>query len=621
MDTLAFAAYELRRYTAAMGINPQVDFKVDADIFDSTRFFRFDARYDDAFMIEIKNGTGHITATNERAVLLGVYHFLKTQGCRFLKPGRDGEYVPLAEKVQDVSETWYAHTRHRGTTYGFCHSEALGAEGMLAYIDWLPKVMMNSYFIELPDYYEDMKQRYLHADDPYKEDEQLTYAQYQTYDGWITEEMRKRGLLRHGAGHGWTVALMEGITETSRKVVDQVCTNPEILAEIGGERKIFNGKPLFTNLCYSKPEVRRKLAEKVYEYSEAHSEVDFVHVWLADYFNNFCECKNCRKLAQADWFIMILNEIDEIFTAHGSDKKIVFLIYFELAYPPIRERIKNEDRFVMMFAPYGRDFTKSYRDWEVIPHERAPINQFKRAYMHMGLYLYQLKQWQQIYKGDSFVFDYSLYDTASHTEVTNVGFAPIPYQDCVDLPAYGLNGRIECGSTNAMTPTSIILYSMAHGMFYGEKPLAEVEADFFAMAYGKKQQVLEFLQEITVLLPRDYMMLKTKELKAADRENLEKGLERVKQFRKEFFGYMPQETFHRQNCRCFREYLDILEFILEVYVEKARGCTEETVEAYIKKYRHLLYHKEAIMPLYMGADQWFAHIVSGFRSRNEVQEF
>jgi len=35
----------------------------------------------------------------------------------------------------------------------------------------------------------------------------------------------------------------------------------------------------------------------------------------------------------------------------------------------------------------------------------------------------------------------------------------------------------------------------------------------------------------------------------------------------------------------------------------------------------LLYHKEAIMPLYMGADQWFAHIVSGFRSRNEVQEF
>lgn len=59
---------------------------------------------------------------------------------------------------------------------------------------------------------------------------------------------------------------------------------------------------------------------------------------------------------------MLLNEIDEVFTEHQSDKKIVFLIYFELAYPPIKERIKNEDRFVMMFAPYGRDFTKAYRD-------------------------------------------------------------------------------------------------------------------------------------------------------------------------------------------------------------------------------------------------------------------
>ena len=102
MDTLAFAAYELRRYTAAMGISPQVDFKVDADIFDSTRFFRFDARYDDAFMIEIKNGTGHITATNERAVLLGVYHFLKTQGCRYLKPGREAIKGLVKHKLIDV---------------------------------------------------------------------------------------------------------------------------------------------------------------------------------------------------------------------------------------------------------------------------------------------------------------------------------------------------------------------------------------------------------------------------------------------------------------------------------------------------------------------------------------
>lgn len=621
MNTLEFAAYELKRYTAAMGINPQVKLIVDIDQFDTTRFWRFDARYDDAFKIEVQNGIGSITATNSRAVLLGVYHFLKCQGCRFLRPGKDGEYIPMLDQAQDVSEICYAHIRHRGTTDGAGHSDALGAEGMLAYIDWLPKVMMNTYFIELPDYYKELTQRYEHTENPYREVENFTYEQYQTYDKWIIEEVQKRGLLRHGAGHGWTMAQMDGITDTSRKVVNQVCTNPEILAEINGERKLFNGKPIYTNLCYSKPEVRKKFAESVYDYAQAHPEVDFVHVWLADYYNNFCECEHCRKLAQSDWYIMILNEIDELFTARGSDRKIVFLIYFELAYPPIRERIKNEDRFVLMFAPFGRDFTKPYGYWEEIPHERAPINQFKKEYMHMGLYLHQLKQWQQIFKGDSFVFDYSIYNRAAHTEITDVGFAPIPHQDCVDLPEYGLNGRVECGYVNAMTPTSLVLYGMAHGMFYGQTDWDAIEKDYFDMAYGNEQPVLEFLKKMTGVLPWNYMRCITDKLTEEEKARLQNGPEQVRMFRQEFSSYMPKDVVHRQNCKYFREYLDILEFILQVMKEKVNDCTEEEMEGYIEKFRNLLYYKEAVMPLYMGTEAWFLYIQDGFRNKKKSSDF
>lgn len=621
MNTMEFAAYELNRYAATMGIHIQVKLIVDAEQFDRTKFFRFDVRYDDAFVIDVKSGAGTITATNERAVLLGVYHFLKKQGCRFLKPGKDGEYIPLLERVQDVSETWYAKTRHRGTTDRVCHSDALGAEGMLAFIDWLPKAMMNSYFIELPDYYDDLKLALEHRKNPYKDAEELTYERYLQYDAWIVEEMKKRGLIRHGAGHGWTIMMMDGIDDITSKAVDAVCANPEILAEIDGERKTYNSKPLHTNLCYSQAKVRRKMAENVYAYSVEHPEVDFIHVWLADYFNNFCECENCRKLAQSDWYIKILNEIDEVFTAHGSDKKIVFLIYFELAYLPIQERINNEDRFVMMFAPYGRDFTKAYREWEEVPHAPAPLNQFKREYMHMGRYLYLLKQWQQIFKGDSFVFDYSLYDAVSHTEVTNVGFAPVPYQDCMDLTVYGLNGRIECGQTNAMTPTSLILYSMADAMFYGEKDFAEIEEDYFTVSYGEEQKVLPFLKEMSVVLPTKYMLCKTKLLTEEDAARLQGGLDRVREFKKEFINYMPTEAVHRQNCRYFREYLELLEFVFLVMRDKALGCSEEQIEEYIEKYRHLVFRKEEIMPLYMSGRSWLGHISLSFRNKKQENEF
>ena len=85
MKTLEFAQYELQRYAATMGINPEISFAVDVGAFDTSRFFRFDAKYDDAFSIDVKNGKGTIVATNERSVLFGVYHFLKRQGCRLVK--------------------------------------------------------------------------------------------------------------------------------------------------------------------------------------------------------------------------------------------------------------------------------------------------------------------------------------------------------------------------------------------------------------------------------------------------------------------------------------------------------------------------------------------------------
>ena len=53
-----------------------------------------DPSVDDAIVISVENGTGYITGTNERSVLLAAYRFLKELGCAWVRPGPEGERIP-----------------------------------------------------------------------------------------------------------------------------------------------------------------------------------------------------------------------------------------------------------------------------------------------------------------------------------------------------------------------------------------------------------------------------------------------------------------------------------------------------------------------------------------------
>lgn len=143
-----------------MGFTVDIRLSVDLTPFDTVRFYRFDQKYDDAFEIAVADGKGTIKGTNERAVLIGVYHFFKCQGCRFLRPGSNGELVPRKDKADDVNETWYAKVRHRGVTDMVVWGVEDGIDNVVDYLDWLPKMAMNTFFIELEDTYPTMKERY-----------------------------------------------------------------------------------------------------------------------------------------------------------------------------------------------------------------------------------------------------------------------------------------------------------------------------------------------------------------------------------------------------------------------------------------------------------------------------
>lgn len=133
--------------------------------------------------------------------------------------------------------------------------------------------------------------------------------------------MAKRSILYHAVGHGWTCEPLglnglgwDPVTDT----VDQKYR--QYLALLNGKRELFQGIPLNTSLCYSNSEARKIMAESVVEYLENNPAVDILHFWLADDMNNQCECDACKTVRPSDFYVMMLNELDELLTQKEIDR-------------------------------------------------------------------------------------------------------------------------------------------------------------------------------------------------------------------------------------------------------------------------------------------------------------
>ena len=102
-----------------------------------------DTELDDIIYIDCDTEGGIIAGSNPRSVLLAVYEYLRQNGCRWLMPGVDGEYIPM----QDIVPVKYRHLasmRYRG----WCNEGAEFQKCMLDAIDFAPKVGMNVFMLE-----------------------------------------------------------------------------------------------------------------------------------------------------------------------------------------------------------------------------------------------------------------------------------------------------------------------------------------------------------------------------------------------------------------------------------------------------------------------------------------
>ncbi len=389
--TIRYAAEELAKYIYKISpkIKAEIEYREEYEEINSagiwlglTDKFQTDIKlkynnnkFDDGVLISVNSGKGIISGINERSVLLAVYRFLTEAGCRFIRPGEDGEYIPKINieslMVNVESNPSY---RHRG----LCIEGAVSYEHVKDIIDWCPKVGMNSYFIQFREAYTFFERWYKHKNNPTKEPEEFNMEIAKQYTAKLEEEIKKRGLIYHAVGHGWTCEPFgipaTGWDEGEYEISDKL---KNYLAEIKGERNIWKGIPLNTNLCYSNSEVRKTIIEDIAKYIKEKNNIDLLHLWLADGYNNHCECKNCIKMRPSDFYIKLLNELDELLTKENINTKIVFLTYVDLFWAPEKEVINNQERFVFMFAPISRvynDYFKPNPQEVVLPkYERNNI--------------------------------------------------------------------------------------------------------------------------------------------------------------------------------------------------------------------------------------------------------
>ena len=183
-----FAAEELKKYLRMMmPMDGEITIAYKPDAKDGFRLglmqtFGLDvsdaevAELDDILYMDTTEEGGIIAGDNARSVLLSVYEYLRQNGCRFLFPGVDGEYIPV-KKIAPVKYRHKPSMRYRGQV----NESATSHRAMLETIDFGPKVGQNCYMIQflIPgDYY---NQYYGHNNNRHRTPEPLTEDQVLQY--------------------------------------------------------------------------------------------------------------------------------------------------------------------------------------------------------------------------------------------------------------------------------------------------------------------------------------------------------------------------------------------------------------------------------------------------------
>lgn len=502
-EAAAFAAQELRRYLRRMLPGVSVELGGGQGAVIALELLPAGEEEPDTFQVELSPAGGRIAGNRPIALLTGVYDCLYRLGCRFPSPDPAEELVPeIRPGDLSLRYTRAASYRHRGV----CIEGANSLENIRDFIAWMPKIGFNSFFLQFKVPYTFLARWYHHENNPLLPAERYDIEDARRDTALLVREIKKRGMALHSVGHGWTGQVL-GYESVAWK--PEALPLPEekrpLAALINGKRELFLGIPMDTNLCLSEPEALDRFASLVVDYAREHPETDYLHIWLADEYNNVCECPRCRSVTPTDQYVRLLNEIDRRLTALGLKTKLVFLLYQELLWPPARERLNDSGRFVLMFAPISRTFEQAYslkeaggrlppyrRNRIVLPHNLAENLAF-------------LRLWQREFSGGGFVYDYPL-GRAHYGDPGYLHISRVIGRDIRQLKEMGLDGYISCQELRAGLPNYLPNYVMGRMLFDREEKPESLFGEYFRAVYGEAYETARaYLSALSELDCCDYI--------------------------------------------------------------------------------------------------------------------
>lgn len=542
-----------------------------------------------------------LSGSNPRSVLFAVYRYLQALGFRWIRPGERGEIIPrlatpLARRLS-VSE----HASYSYRTV--CIEGAASKQHVIDLIDWMAKQGMNGYFIQFEYGSTFFLNWYRHEINPTLKPEPCNTARIRSIVGHVIAELKKRGLSFERMGHGWTCAPLgvegEGWGKSDVRLTP---ARQRWLAEVNGKREFWGGVPLNTNLCYSNPAVRRAMSDRIAHYAATHPEVDVVHVWLADGSNNNCECANCRKARPTDFYVRLLNEIDAKLADRKLNAKIVFLIYVDLLWPPVKERLRNPGRFILMFAPITRTYLQSFVDALKKP---AKVTPFKRNKLEMPKSaadnLAYLRAWQKQFKGGGFDFDYHALWT-NYADPNHITISKTLHKDIQSLGAIGLDGYNSCQTQRVFFPHSLLMDVMARTLWDKRVSFNALARRSFLDAYGQDGlEAFAFFRAMSRLWKPFYEPVYTP---APDRPRIRQGLINLRRMKPIMAAFRRVVLWKRSGLpeavewswRYLGAHLDLLDLLLPAFEAYLKG-SDKTRQEFERAFDYLRKHEKTLHPV------------------------
>ena len=463
-----------------------------------------DVELDDIIYIDTDEKGGIIAGDNPRSVLIAVYDYLKQNGCNWYFPGIDGEYIPM----QNIRAVKYKHIpscRYRG----WCNEGAESQTAMLETIDLCPKLGMNTYMLEfrIPrHYYTSYYEHHQNADN--RAPEPISDTQVLQWKRMCEVEIAKRGLQFHDIGHGFTVDPFGVDSANCWTAISDSELSPETrkyLAELNGHRGLFRGQPVNTQFCMSNPEARKMFCDYVVDYAARHSNETYLHVWLADEYNNHCECAECQKKTTSDWYMILMNELDRALSEAKLKTRIVFIVYLDTTWAPEVEKIENPERFTLLLAPITRSYLMTLPEGGI--KSKPTKYDRNRLIMPKNLeeYFAHFEEWKKMWHGANLSYEYHFWRHL-HYDMTGITISRRINEDIKGYKANGVNGIIEDGTQRPFFPNGLALYTYARTLYDTSLSADAIFEEYLGGIYGEDwKEVYKIFEKINSVLDYEYL--------------------------------------------------------------------------------------------------------------------